>query len=282
MKLFRWGPRGEERPGLLDGNGQMRDLTGFLSDIDSVAVSAAGQAALSAQIPEDFPLVPDGARLGPCIARPGKIIGVGLNYSDHAEELGQEIPTEPILFLKAASAVSGPTDPIPVPPDTTKLDWEVELAAVIGTGGCRIPQETALDHVAGYCVCNDLTARDWQFERGGTWDKGKCADGFAPLGPWLVTRDEVADPQALALWCEVDGVKRQNGTTATMIFGVAYLVSYISRFMSLQPGDVITTGTPPGVGMGHDPQVWLAPGQTVRCGVSGLGEQVQPVVAVEA
>jgi 2-keto-4-pentenoate hydratase/2-oxohepta-3-ene-1,7-dioic acid hydratase in catechol pathway len=280
MKLVRWGQRGTERPGLLDDAGQLRDLSSVVSDISGSTLSDEALARLRNSEAGALPLVPAGARLGPCVGAIGKIVCIGLNYRDHAREANLPEPKEPIIFLKPTSAVTGPQDPIEMPRGAEKVDWEVELGVVIGTVAKNVTREQALSHVAGYCVVNDVSERAWQMERGGQWDKGKAADTFAPIGPWLVTRDEVPDPQNLPLWLEVDGVRRQDGNTADMIFGVAELVSYVSGFMSLQPGDVIATGTPAGVGMGFKPPVYLRAGQQVRVGVQGLGEQRCPIIDI--
>ncbi len=280
MKLLRYGPRGGEKPGLLDAAGRIRGLSRVVGEGDPEMLSPDGLARLAAIDPETLPLVPEGTRIGPCVGRVGKFVAIGLNYSEHAAEAGMSIPTEPVVFMKATSCISGPNDEVIAPRGFSKLDWEVELGVVIGTEARYVTKEAALDHVAGYCVVNDVSERAFQAERGGTWDKGKGCDTFGPIGPWLVTRDEVPDPQNLRLWLSVDGVMRQDGSTKTMIFPVAELVSYVSQFMSLQPGDVITTGTPSGVGMGVKPEpVFLAVGQTMRLGVEGLGEQTQTVVA---
>lgn len=281
MKLLRHGPIGSERPGMLDAEGRVRDLSAHVPDIAGAALTRAGLDALRALDPDALPLV-DGLpqedlRLGACVAGVGKFIGVGLNYADHAAESGMDVPTEPVLFTKWTSCIAGPDDDLAIPPGSTMLDWEVELGIVIGDGGRHIPEASALDHVAGYCVVNDISERDWQIHRGGSWDKGKGHDGFGPIGPWLVTTDEVPDPQALRLWLEVDGQMRQDGSTATMVFGVAALVAYCSRFATLMPGDIITTGTPPGVGMGQKPPVFLRAGQVMRLGIDGLGRQCQRV-----
>ncbi len=280
MKLVRHGARGAEKPGLIDAEGRIRDLSGVIDDVAGEVLSPAGLARLAAIDPASLPPVAEGARIGACVGRVGKFVGIGLNYADHAAEAGMGIPKEPILFLKATSCIAGPNDDVPMPRGATKLDWEVELGVVIGTEARHVAVADALGHVAGYCTVNDVSERAFQTERGGTWDKGKGCDGFGPIGPWLVTRDEVADPQNLRLTLAVDGVVRQDGSTRTMIFTVAELVAYVSQFMSLQPGDVITTGTPPGVGMGTKPEpVFLAVGQTMRLEVEGLGVQVQTVVA---
>jgi len=280
MKLVRFGPRGAEKPGLVDADGNIRDLSALIVDVAGSALSPEVRNRLAALDPTDLPLAPEGARLGACVGRVGKFIGIGLNYADHAAEAGMAIPEEPIVFLKATSCINGPNDDIVMPRGSTKLDWEVELGVVIGTEAAYVDEADALAHVAGYCTVNDVSERAFQLSRGGTWDKGKGCDTFGPIGPWLVTPDEVPDPQALRLWLSVDDVMRQNGTTATMIFPVAKLVSYVSQFMRLEPGDVITTGTPPGVGQGIKPEpVFLQIGQTMRLAVEGLGEQVQTVVA---
>lgn len=277
MKLVRFGPAGKEQPGIVDAEGRIRSLADHVADIDGEALQPDRLAALAAIDPSTLPLVPEGARLGPCVARPGKLIGIGLNYSDHAEEAGMPIPKEPIVFLKATSAISGPNDDVVLPPDATKADWEVELAFVIGRRARRVSEAEAMSHVAGYTICNDVSERAWQAEREGQWTKGKSHDGFAPLGPWLVTADEIADPHALEMTLDVSGVRRQSGNTRTMIFQVPTLVSYLSQFMTLEPGDVVTTGTPPGVGLGMRPQVWLQDGDVMRLEVEGLGCQQQRV-----
>lgn len=282
MKLVRWGNKGTEKPGVVDHAGRIRDLSGELPDVAGNALNAAILRRLSALDLETLPLVPADARLGPCVGNVGKIVCVGLNYSDHAAESNMPVPTEPVLFFKATSSICGPNDDVLIPPGAQKVDWEVELGIVIGEEARNVSRERALDYVAGYCVVNDVSERAWQIERGGQWDKGKSYDTFAPLGPWLVTRDEIANPQSLDMWLEVDGKRYQNGNTRTMIFDVATCVSYISQFMSLQPGDVISTGTPPGVGMGQKPApVYLRAGQTMQLSVSGLGEQRQRTVAVQ-
>lgn len=279
MKLLRWGSAGAERPGLLDRDGVLRDLTGHVSDIAGPVLSPAGLDRLRALDPSTLPPVPGTPRLGPPVAGTGKFIAIGLNYADHAAETGATVPPEPVVFLKAVSCIVGPDDPVEIPRGSVKTDWEVELGVVIGSRAKYVPLESALDHVAGYCVVNDVSERDFQMNRSGTWDKGKGHDGFGPVGPWLVTQDEVADPQNLRLWLEVDGRRFQDGSTATMVYGVAFLVHYLSRFMTLHPGDLICTGTPPGVGLGQKPPVFLTPGQTIRLGVEGLGVQTQRTVA---
>ena len=278
MKLLRFGPKGAERPGLVDGDGRIRDLGGVIDDLAGAALGPESLARLAAIDPTDLPPAAEGARIGPCVGRVGKFVAIGLNYADHAAEAGMAPPAEPVVFLKATSCIAGPNDDLVLPRGWTKPDWEVELGVVIGTEARYVTREAALDHVAGYCTVNDVSERAFQAERGGTWDKGKGCDGFGPIGPWLVTRDDVPDPQALTLWLSVDGEMRQNGTTANMIFPVADLVSYVSQFMSLQPGDIITTGTPAGVGLGLKPPVFLKPGQVMRLAVDGLGEQRQRVV----
>lgn len=283
MKLLRYGPAGQEKPGLLDAEGRVRDLSGVVADVAGAVLLPAELDRLRAIDPTSLPLVPgvpqQDFRLGPCVGQVGKFIGIGLNYADHAAEAGMAVPPEPVVFTKWTSAICGPDDNVQIPRGSVKTDWEVELGVVIGQGGRYIEEADALAHVAGYCVVNDVSEREYQIERAGTWDKGKGFDSFGPIGPWLVTADEVPDPQALGLWLELDGVRRQNGSTATMVYGVAHLVSYLSRFTTLQPGDVITTGTPPGVGMGHKPPLYLRAGQTMRLGVDGLGVQTQKVVA---
>jgi len=280
MKLLRYGPAGQEKPGLLDADGTLRDLSAHVADIDGAALSAESLATLRALDPATLPAVEGAPRLGACVGRIGKFICIGLNYADHAAESGLAVPSEPVVFNKWLSAVVGPNDDVRIPRGSKKTDWEVELGVVIGRTASYIEEADALDHVAGYCVINDVSEREYQIERGGTWDKGKGCDTFGPIGPWLVTADEVPDPQTLGLWLEVDGHRYQDGNTRTMVFGVAHLVAYLSRFMTLHPGDVISTGTPPGVGMGCKPEpVYLRPGQTMRLGIDGLGEQRQRTVA---
>ncbi|SDE19242.1 ureidoglycolate lyase [Paraburkholderia lycopersici] len=282
MKLLRYGPKGHEKPGLLDAEGRIRALSGNVTDIAGDVLSDAGLAQLRAIDPETLPLVEGNPRIGPCVGHIGKMVCIGLNYADHAAESGMPVPVEPVVFNKWTSAIVGPNDDIEIPRGSKKTDWEVELGVVIGKHAKNVSEADALDYVAGYCVVNDVSEREWQIERGGQWDKGKGFDTFGPTGPWLVTRDEVADPQNLGMWLEVDGHRYQNGSTRTMIFTVAKLVSYLSQCMSLQPGDVISTGTPPGVGMGVKPNpVFLKPGQTVRLGIEGLGEQQQKTRAAE-
>ncbi|MBL8709526.1 MAG: fumarylacetoacetate hydrolase family protein [Rhodospirillaceae bacterium] len=280
MKLLRYGPRGAEKPGMLDKDGGIRDLSKVVGDIAGDVLTPEGIAKLRAVDPAGLPKVAGPVRYGPCVAGTGKFVCVGLNYSDHAKETGAEPPKEPILFMKATSAIVGPNDDVMIPRKSVKTDWEVELGVVIGREARYVDEKDAMDHVAGYCVVNDVSEREFQAERGGQWTKGKSADTFGPIGPWLVTPDEVDDPQDLSLWLEVDGHRYQNGTTRTMIFGVRHLVHYISQFMSLQPGDIISTGTPPGVGLGVKPNpVFLKAGQVMRLGIDGLGEQRQQVIA---
>jgi 2-keto-4-pentenoate hydratase/2-oxohepta-3-ene-1,7-dioic acid hydratase in catechol pathway len=279
MKLVRHGRKGHERPGILDAEGRVRDLSALVDDVAGAVLLPEGLDVIRSIDPETLPLVPAGERLGPCVGRVGKFVCVGLNYADHAAESGMESPAEPVLFFKATSALCGPNDDVVIPRGSTKTDWEVELGVVIGREARYVDATEAMDCVAGYCVVNDLSERAFQLERGGQWVKGKSADTFGPIGPWLVTRDEVADPQDLAIWLEVDGVRRQNGSTRTMIFGVAEIVSYVSQFMSLQPGDIISTGTPPGVGLGMKPEpVYLRAGQEMHLGIAGLGEQRQKTI----
>jgi 2-keto-4-pentenoate hydratase/2-oxohepta-3-ene-1,7-dioic acid hydratase in catechol pathway len=273
MKLVRYGKAGQERPGVLDHAGRLRDLSSEMPDVAGAALLPDSLDRLRRIPVETLPPVGGGPRLGPCVGHVGKFMCVGLNYSDHARETGNPLPSEPILFMKATSAITGPHDGIVIPRGSTKTDWEVELGVVIGAPAKYVSEAQALRHVAGYCAVNDLSERAFQLEGTGQWVKGKSADTFGPIGPWLVTADEIPDPQNLDLWLEVDGHRYQHGTTKTMVFGVAALVSYISRFMSLQPGDIISTGTPPGVGLGLKPPVYLRAGQRVRLGVQGLGEQ---------
>jgi len=275
MKLVRVGERGKERPAVIDEQGVLRDLSQHIDDIAGDALLPSSLETLRRLPLHQLPEIHGQPRIGACVGRIGKFICIGLNYADHAAETGAEIPKEPVVFSKWTSAVVGPNDAVKIPRGSVKTDWEVELGVVIGKGGSYISEEEALSHVAGYCVVNDVSEREYQIERGGTWDKGKGCDTFGPIGPWLVTADEIADPQQLDLWLEVDGKRYQNGNTRTMIFSVAHIVSYLSRFMSLQPGDVISTGTPPGVGMGQKPPVYLRPGQTITLGIAGLGEQRQ-------
>jgi len=278
MKLVRYGNPGEERPGLLDSQGALRDLYAFVPDIAGSVLLPASLEKLRALDPATLPLVPGSPRLGPCVGAVGKFICIGLNYSDHAAESNMAVPAEPVVFMKATSAICGPHDQVIIPRGALKMDWEVELGVVIGKEAKYVEEADALNHVAGYCVVNDLSERAFQLEGTGQWVKGKSADTFGPIGPWLVTADEIPDPQNLHLWLEVDGHRYQSGSTSTMVFGVAHLVSYLSRYMSLQPGDIISTGTPPGVGLGQKPPVYLHPGNIITLGVEGLGEQRQEVV----
>jgi 2-keto-4-pentenoate hydratase/2-oxohepta-3-ene-1,7-dioic acid hydratase in catechol pathway len=279
MKLVRYGNAGTEKPGLLGADGQIRDLSALVEDIAGETLLPHGVAKLREVDTAKLPLVRETLRIGPCVTGVGKIIGVGLNYSDHAAESNMPVPTEPIFFMKPTSSIIGPNDHVEIPRGSEKTDWEVELGVVIGKPAKYVSVERALEHVAGYCVVNDVSERAFQLERGSQWDKGKGHDTFAPIGPWLVTTDEIRDPQTLDLWLEVDGHRFQNGNTRTMVFGVAQLVSYISQFMSLHPGDIISTGTPPGVGLGQKPPKYLRVGQTLRLGISSLGVQEQRTVA---
>ena len=280
MKLMRFGPKGNEKPGAVDQHGVVRDLSGVLPDLRAQDLGKESLAKLAALDLATLPAVPEPGRIAPPYAGLGKFICVGLNYSDHAAESGMAVPSEPVLFMKATSAVMGCNDAVVLPKDSLKSDWEVELGVVIGTKARYVTMENALDHVAGYCVVNDLSEREYQLERGGQWDKGKGCDTFGPIGPWLVTADDVADPQNLDMWLEVNGKRFQTGNTKTMVFGVAHLVSYISSFMTLYPGDIISTGTPPGVGLGQKPDpLYLKAGDQMRLGISGLGEQRQLVHA---
>ncbi|WP_250453793.1 ureidoglycolate lyase [Caballeronia sp. ATUFL_M2_KS44] len=282
MKLLRYGPKGQEKPGLLDADGQIRDLSSVVDDIAGATLTEAGLAKVRAADPASLPVVEGNPRIGPCVARVGKFVCIGLNYADHAAESNLPVPTEPVIFGKWTSAICGPNDDVEIPRASTKTDWEVELGVVIGKEAKYVDEASALDYVAGYCVINDVSEREWQLEHGTQWDKGKGFDTFGPIGPWLVTKDEIADPQELDLWLEVDGKRYQNGNTKTMVFTVAQLVAYLSKVMSLQPGDVISTGTPPGVGMGVKPSpVYLKAGQTMRLGIQGLGEQQQKTVAAK-
>ena len=279
MKLLRYGPPGQEKPGLLDGQGRIRSLSGLVSDIAGDALLPGSLERLRHVDTSRLPAVDGDPRLGPCVGGVGKFICVGLNYSDHAAESGMKVPAEPIVFMKATSSIVGPNDDLVIPRGSQKTDWEVELGVIIGKTAKYVDEKDALDHVAGFCVVHDVSERAFQLEGTGQWVKGKSADTFGPIGPWLVTPDEVPDYHNLDMWLEVDGNRYQNGTTRTMVFGVSYLVSYLSRFMSLRPGDIISTGTPPGVGHGMKPPVYLREGNTVRLGVQGLGEQRQRVVA---
>jgi 2,4-diketo-3-deoxy-L-fuconate hydrolase len=279
MKLLRYGPTGQERPGLLDAAGAIRDLTGVIDDVAGSALSPQGLARLAALDLGALPLVEGPVRLASCVGRVGKFICIGLNYADHAAESGLAVPSEPVIFMKATSAIVGPNDDVIQPRGSTKLDWEVELGVVIGSTARYVSEDRALEHVAGYCVINDVSERAFQIDGTGTWDKGKGCDTFGPTGPWLVTPDEAGDVDDLNLWLKVNGWTFQEGSTRTMVFKPAFLVSYISRFMSLQPGDIISTGTPPGVGMGQRPPLYLRPGDTMELGIEGLGVQRQTVVA---
>ncbi|MDX2102086.1 MAG: FAA hydrolase family protein [Alphaproteobacteria bacterium] len=278
MRLLRYGPIGAERPGLLDATGTIRDLGAVIPDIGPATLGDETLAHLRSLDPASLPIVDGTPRLGACVGHVSKFLCVGLNYSDHAAETGAQVPSEPILFFKAPSAICGPNDPVEIPRGSVKTDWEVELGVVIGTRAKYVSEADALAHVAGYCVVNDVSERDFQMHRQGQWMKGKSHDGFGPIGPWLVTRDEVPDPQNLSMFLEVDGHRYQSGSTRTMVYGVAHLVSYISQFMTLLPGDIISTGTPPGVGLGQKPPVFLRAGQTIRLGIDGLGEQLQQTI----
>jgi 2-keto-4-pentenoate hydratase/2-oxohepta-3-ene-1,7-dioic acid hydratase in catechol pathway len=278
MKLLRYGSPGQEKPGLLDAEGNIRDLSNHVADIAGEALLPDSLARLKALDAASLSRVEGSPRLGPCVGGTGKFICIGLNYSDHAAETGATVPPEPIIFMKATSAIVGPNDTIEIPRDSIKTDWEVELGVVIGKTAKYVSEADAMNHVAGYCVINDVSERAFQAERQGQWTKGKSADTFGPTGPWLVTADEVRDPQTLPMWLEVNGHRYQNGSTVTMVYGVRYLVSYLSQFMSLQPGDIISTGTPPGVGLGQKPPVYLKPGDVVTLGIEGLGQQRQNVV----
>ena len=281
MKLVRYGEPGRERPGMIDANGALHDLADHVTDIDGAALVPETLDMLRSLDPTALALVHGEHRLGPPVGKVGKVIAVGLNYADHAAESGLKVPDEPILFMKATSAICGPNDDVIIPRGSKKSDWEVELAIVIGKEARYVSEQDASDHIAGYTICNDVSERHFQIERSGQWVKGKSADTFCPLGPWLVTADEIADPQQLDLWLDVSGERMQTGSTRTMVFGAHFLVSYVSQFMTLQPGDIIPTGTPPGVGMGKKPQRWLKPGDEMRLGISGLGEQRQRVKAWE-
>jgi 2-keto-4-pentenoate hydratase/2-oxohepta-3-ene-1,7-dioic acid hydratase in catechol pathway len=279
MKLLRYGPPGQEKPGILASDNTLRDLSARIPDVSGSALSHSSLQKLRAIDATTLPVVQAENRIGPCVADVGKFICIGLNYADHAAESGMTLPSEPVVFMKATSAIIGPNDDVVIPRGSEKTDWEVELGVVIGEPAKYVREEDALSHVAGYCVVNDLSERAFQLEGTGQWVKGKSADTFGPIGPWLVTADEVPDPQALTLWLEVNGHPYQRGSTRTMVFGVAYLISYLSRFMSLQPGDIISTGTPPGVGLGQKPPKYLHAGNTIRLGIDGLGQQTQRVIA---
>ncbi|MDP3861781.1 MAG: fumarylacetoacetate hydrolase family protein [Phaeovulum sp.] len=279
MKLLRHGPAGAEKPGLMHDDGTIRDLSGVVPDIAGAVLSDSGLAAIRAANPADLPVVSAQTRLGPCVGGTGKFICIGLNYADHAAESGMAVPPEPVIFMKATSAICGPNDPVIIPRGSEKTDWEVELAVIIGTKAKYVTEAEAMSHVAGFAVTNDVSERAFQIERAGQWTKGKSCDNFGPLGPWLVTRDAVADPQDLAMWLKVSGQTMQNGSTRTMVYGVAHLVSYLSQFMTLHPGDVISTGTPPGVGLGQKPPRYLKAGDVIELGIEGLGQQRQEVIA---
>ena len=279
MKLLRFGETGAEKPGIIDTDGNIRDLSGIVDDIAGETLSDKGLKAIRSTDSISLPLVSADTRLGACVAGTGKFICIGLNYADHAEESGMDVPPEPVIFMKATSAICGPNDPIIIPRGSEKTDWEVELAVVIGKRAKYVSEADALDYVAGYAVTNDVSERAFQLERAGNWTKGKSCDNYGQIGPWLVTKDEVSDPQNLPMWLTVNGKTMQNGSTKTMVYGVAHVVSYLSQFMSLHPGDVISTGTPPGVGMGQKPQQYLRPGDVVELGIEGLGRQRQDVIA---
>lgn len=279
MKLLRYGPVGQEKPGLLDTDGNIRDLSDKVADISGAVLSDAGLATIRDLDVNALPLVEGSPRIGACVGQVGKFICIGLNYADHAAESGMELPEEPVIFFKATSAITGPDDTVEIPRNSVKTDWEVELGVVIGKEAKYVSEADALDHVAGYCVVNDLSERDFQLHRSGQWVKGKSADTFGPIGPWLVTRDEITDPHNLPMYLEVNGHRYQDGSTKTMHFDVATVISHLSQFMSLQPGDVISTGTPPGVGLGQTPEVYLKPGDVMELGIEGLGVQRQKVEA---
>ncbi|RWK06771.1 fumarylacetoacetate hydrolase family protein [Mesorhizobium sp.] len=281
MKLLRYGEAGSERPGLLDQDGTIRDLSAHVADIAGTALHPASLEMLSTLDPKSLPAVPGKPRMGACVAGTGKFICIGLNYSDHAAETGATVPPEPIIFMKASSAIVGPDDDVLIPRGSVKTDWEVELGVVIGKTAKYVSEDDALDYVAGYCVSHDVSERAFQAERQGQWTKGKSCDTFGPIGPWLVTKDEIADPQNLKMWLTVNGKTMQNGSTKTMVYGVKYLVSYLSQFMSLHPGDIISTGTPPGVGLGMKPPVFLKAGDVVELGIEGMGQQKQTFKADE-
>ena len=279
MKLVRFGPIGQEKPGLLDRDGVIRDLSGQINDIDSSTLDAQTLARIAALDLDRLPIAPEGQRLGPCVARPGKFVCIGLNYHDHSKETGMPVPTEPVVFMKATSSISGPHDDVRMVRGSTKSDWEVELGVVIGKPVKYITPDEALDCVAGYCLINDLSEREWQLERGGNWSKGKSADSYGPIGPWLVTPDEVNDPQALDLWLDLNGKRMQQGNTSDMVFPVRELIAYLSQCMSLDVGDVVATGTPAGVGLGHKPPLFLSDQDELRLGITGLGEQRYRMIA---
>lgn len=275
MKLLRYGPPGQEKPGLLDASGAIRDLSTVVPDIAGATLSPSGLAKLKSLDPMALPVVSGNPRIGPCVGHVGKFICIGLNYSDHAAETGATVPPEPIIFMKATSAITGPNDDVIIPKNSQKTDWEVELGVVIGSVARYVSEADAMKHVAGYCLINDVSERAFQIERHGQWTKGKSADSFGPIGPWLVTANEVPDPQNLSMFCDINGKRFQDGSTKTMVYGVRYLISYLSQFMSLQPGDIISTGTPPGVGMGQKPPLYLKDGDKIHLGIQGLGEQHQ-------
>ena len=279
MKLLRYGKPGSEKPGMLDAEGKIRSLAGVIDDLSGEALSPNSIEKLKSVDPASLPEVDSAERIGPCVAGVGKFMCIGLNYSDHAAEAGMKVPEEPVLFMKATSSITGPCDNVIIPRGSTKSDWEVELGVVIGSHAKYVSESEAIDHVAGYCVVNDLSEREYQIERSGQWVKGKSCDTFAPIGPWLVTPDEIEDPQDLKMWLDLNGERMQDGSTRTMVFGVAHLISYLSQFMSLHPGDIISTGTPPGVGLGMNPPRYLVPGETMRLGIEGLGVQEQVTVA---
>ncbi|RBP85066.1 FAA hydrolase family protein [Marinomonas rhizomae] len=282
MKLLRYGKSGFEKPGVLDNEGNIRDLSSIITDVDGANISDESIQKIKEVELASLPLVNASERIGPCVGKVGKFICIGLNYADHAAEAGMPVPSEPVVFNKWTSAIVGPNDNVEIPKGSTKTDWEVELGVVIGKSGRYISEEDAMNHVAGYCIINDVSEREWQLERGGSWDKGKGFDTFGPIGPWLVTRDEITDPHNLNLWLEVDGTKYQDGNTNTLIFNIPQIISYLSKCMSLQAGDIISTGTPPGVGMGIKPApVFLKPGQTMKLGIEGLGVQQQTTLAAE-
>lgn len=278
MKLLRHGETGQEKPGLVDADGKIRDLSAHVDDIAGAALSDDGLARLAAIDPSSLPEIDPSTRLGPCVSGTTKFICIGLNYADHAAESGMDVPSEPVIFMKANSAICGPNDPIVIPRKSVKTDWEVELAVVIGKPAKYVSEDEAMDYVAGYALTNDVSEREFQIERAGNWTKGKSCDNFGQLGPWLVTREDVPDPQNLSMWCDVNGERMQDGSTRTMVYGVKHLVSYLSQFMTLHPGDVISTGTPPGVGMGQKPQRYLRAGDVVTLGIEGLGDQRQDVI----
>jgi 2,4-diketo-3-deoxy-L-fuconate hydrolase len=278
MKLVRYGAKGQEKPGIVDAQGRIRSLEGHVDDIAGEALSGSSLKALSGLGLDSLPLVEGSPRLGACVGKIGKVICIGLNYSDHAAESGMQVPPEPVIFMKATSAICGPNDDVEIPRKGEKTDWEVELGIVIGEPTKYVSESEALNHIAGYCIVNDVSERHFQAERSGQWTKGKSHDTFGPTGPWLVTKDEIPEPNDLAMWLEVDGHRYQNGSTRTMVYKVPFLVSYLSQFMSLQPGDIISTGTPPGVGLGQKPPVYLKAGQEMRLGIDGLGEQRQRTV----